>query len=82
MSNQLPPQLRPLPTDVTFTKYREPGDSGCLCSRCLLPIGKKAHPIVFIASSGQFVLRYHPVCLGFMPCDDDDWEEDYQDLPY
>ncbi|MHC5615125.1 MAG: hypothetical protein ACYTXA_30140 [Nostoc sp.] len=78
--SQIPPQLQPLPTDVTFSYYREPGDPGCLCSRCLLPIGEKAVPIVFFPQSSQWILRYHPGCLGMTTFDDQDWEEDYKDL--
>ncbi len=74
--------LKPQPTDVRFERYREPGDPGCLCSRCLTPIGEKIHPIVWFAKSGSFILRYHPACLGIIEHDeaDDDWEDDLEDL--
>ena len=80
----IPPQLKPLPTDVRFTRMREAGDPGCLCSRCLLPIGRKTQPILFFASKSNWHLRYHPMCLGSVSNDDhdDDWCEDYEDLPY
>ncbi|RCJ19804.1 hypothetical protein A6S26_03440 [Nostoc sp. ATCC 43529] len=79
-SPQEPPQLQPQPSDVTFSYYRQPGDPGCLCSRCLLRIGAKEAPIVFYPQSSQWILRYHPGSLGMVTCDD--WEDDYKDLPY
>ncbi len=77
--SQLPPQLQPLPTDVTFSNYRDSGDPGCLCSRCLLPIPEREVPIMFFPGHGQWVLRYHPGCLGIVTYSD---KEDYQKLPY
>ena len=65
MSNNLPPQIKPLPCDVSFTKSRDAGDPGCLCSRCLLPIAQTTFPIRLYPSSGSYELRYHPMCLGF-----------------
>ena len=84
MSNNLPPQLKPLPTDVSFTQSRDAGDPGCLCSRCLLPIGKNTAPIRLFPGNARWELRYHPMCLGFETNDNnlDDWKEDYKDLPY
>lgn len=74
---ELPEQLRPKPGDVTFSRYRHAGDDGCLCSRCLLPISERTHPIVYFAESGKFVFRYHPSCLGILDDDiDDDWYEE------
>jgi hypothetical protein len=80
------PLIKPVPTDVTFERYREPGDPGCLCSRCLLPIGAKAHPIIMVLPRGYYRgihLRYHPTCLGFTSDGGgDDWGDNYEKLPY
>lgn len=80
---QLPPQLRPRPNDVTFTLIRDAGDSGCLCSRCLGLIGDGDCPIVYRLENGSSHFRYHPKCLGIIVDDyEEDWGENYQDLPY
>lgn len=69
--------LKPQPNDVRFDRYREPGDPGCLCSRCLIPIAKNTHPIIWFAESGSFVFQYHPACLGIeiFEFDDEDLED-------
>lgn len=63
---EIMPQIKPLSTDVSFTQSRDVG-SGCLCSRCLLPILEGAVPIRLFGENaqGQYELRYHPKCLGF-----------------
>lgn len=72
---QIPLQLKPRSTDVTFSLSRMEGDPGCLCSRCLLPIRKDAFAIRFFPESGRYELRYHPQCLGIV--DHEPTEDDY-----
>jgi hypothetical protein len=51
-------------TDVTFTIPRDPGDPGCLCSRCLLPIAASNLLISLeVSRNGRGMLRYHQDCL-------------------
>lgn len=50
-----------LPTDVVFTMPRRRG-SGCLCSRCLLPIVNHS-PVK--RKKDKYELRYHPQCWKF-----------------
>lgn len=73
--SDLPEQLKPQPNDVRFTKYREPGDSGCLCSRCLMTIGENRAIVLYMAASGKFFWRYHASCLDSLEFDDN-WYED------
>lgn len=53
--------VKTLPTDVTFTMSRDAG-TGCLCSRCLLPIISEP-PIKIIPDEGGYELRYHQRCI-------------------
>lgn len=62
--SELPDQLKPRPNDVRFTRYREPGDPGCLCSRCLQSINENTQPIIYFSQSHKWLFRFHPRCLG------------------
>lgn len=51
-----------LATDRAFRDEWQPGDLGCLCSRCQKAIGKMDNPIV-VQDIGGDVYRYHRECL-------------------
>jgi hypothetical protein len=57
-------QIKILPSDVSFEKYRPVGDPGCLCSRCLRPISVGTLPILAFPRDVDLAFRYHPSCVG------------------
>lgn len=63
--NEFPPKLKPLPSDVLFQRYRPADDPACLCSRCLLPIGKNEFAIEMFASSGRLMILRVNFAINF-----------------
>ena len=74
---QLPNEMRPLPTDVTY-----PGNvpiSDCVCSRCKQPIDDRTVPIWMWTENVERAWCYHPVCVGI---EDTDYYGDEDDLDW
>lgn len=71
------PAFQVLPSDTRFAQSMDEGQ-GCLCSRCGTTIWPGVVAIRAWPDDGRYEYRYHPVCYGAEPHDDDqeDWDDD------